>query len=306
MSAAHRPSAANSLLMPAAFERRQWLRTAATTAAGMAAWLSSPPAAAQALGDLFDGQGDPDTNPRWRMVHHTHFGARPVASAPLGSLSLQVPARATDPAFVPVVVRSAGNQGPVRRLTLVVDENPSPIAAVLEFPEGGALPEFETRMRVDAYSFVRVIAETGSGQLLSSTRFVKASGGCAAPGPTDAESLAHMGRMHFQADAPSAPGQPLRVTWRISHPNHSGLARDQLTLLPIAAHFVRQLRLYQGQRLLLQADLDFALSENPSLRFVFVPLGEGDLRAEVEDSQGRSFSGSTPLAALRANQGGAT
>ncbi|MDO5288039.1 MAG: quinoprotein dehydrogenase-associated SoxYZ-like carrier [Pseudomonadota bacterium] len=286
-----------------ALARRQWLRAA--TAVTGAAWLLSPGAHAQALNDLFDGQGDPDQSPRWRMLHDKHFGARPVNPAPLGSLSLQVPARAADPAFVPVVVRSTGVADAIRRLTLVVDENPSPVAAIIDFPEGGALPEFETRMRVDAYSFVRAVAETRSGQLLASARYVKASGGCAAPGPTDAESLAHMGRMHFQADGPATPGQPLRVTWRISHPNHSGLARDQLTLHHIPAHFVRQLRLYQGQRLLLLADLDFALSENPSLRFAFVPQGTDDVRAEVEDSQGQRFSGGTPLAALLQGQGGA-
>ena len=58
---------------------------------------------------------------------------------------------------------------------------------------------------------------------------------------------------------------------------------------------MRFIRLWQGERLLLDADVDFALSENPTLRFRFVPRGNAPLRAEVVDSRERRFAGSTAL-----------
>ena len=43
----------------------------------------------------------------------------------------------------------------------------------------------------------------------------------------------------------------------------------------------------------------FALSENPTLRFRFVPRGTGALRAEAVDTFDRRFSGSIALKDLR-------
>jgi len=39
------------------------------------------------------------------------------------------------------------------------------------------------------------------------------------------------------------------------------------------------------------ADLDFSISENPTLRFNFVPHGQGQLKTEVEDSKDGHWEG---------------
>jgi sulfur-oxidizing protein SoxY len=44
------------------------------------------------------------------------------------------------------------------------------------------------------------------------------------------------------------------------------------------------------------ADLDFAISENPNLRFHFVPKGEGVLKAVVVDTQDLRFESALTLA----------
>ena len=51
-------------------------------------------------------------------------------------------------------------------------------------------------------------------------------------------------------------------------------------------------RVSYGKTRLFDADLDFSLSENPTLRFWFTPHGPGELHAEVEDSKGAHFVGS--------------
>lgn len=254
---------------------------------------------------------DPEASPRWQMVRRSLFADRPIDSAPTASIVLTAPRRADDPAFVPMALRStltpgtSGTTQSVQRLTLVIDNNPSPVAAVIDLPPDGALPDIETRTRVDEYTFVRAIAETRDGRLLMATRFVKASGGCSAPpGGDEAAVQAAMGRMLWRADpaevsASLASGTPLTVQWMVHHPNHSGLAMDQATRQFTPAQFVRSVRLWQGERLLLSAEVDFALSENPTLRFRFVPSGTGDLRAEAVDTFDRRFSGSIALKDLR-------
>jgi sulfur-oxidizing protein SoxY len=250
----------------------------------------------------------PETSPRWQAVRASLWGERPIELAAADRLALSAPARAPDPAFVPVAMRSAIGiasaglgRDALRRLTLVIDQNPSPIAAMFDLPPDGALPDLETRVRVDEYSFVRVIGETADGRLWMALRFVKAAGGCSAPaGGDEAQQAAAMGRMLFRITpatavtpaGPGAAGEPATLDWTVQHPNHSGMAMNQLTRQYTPAHYVRSARLWQGERLLLAADLDFALSENPSLRLHFVPRGTEPLRAEVVDTRERRFSGS--------------
>lgn len=264
--------------------RRHALVSLAGSAAG-AAWplLVAPTARAQ------PSAAAPAEGERWARIHASVFESRAIATAEPAQLQIVAPARAVDAAFVPVTVRTGAQA--VKRLTLVVDENPSPIAAVFDFGTRAAPgSEIETRLRVDAYSWVRAVAELPDGRLVMAARYVKASGGCSAPAGADqAAAMASLGRMQLRVEAPRT-GRPTLATWQISHPNHSGLAMDQSTRLYTPAHFVRKLELrYAGEPVLL-ADLDFALSENPSLRLRFVPGGPGELRADAEDTQGRRFS----------------
>lgn len=261
----------------------------------------------RARAQLPDGD-NPDASPRWQQVRPVLFGTRPVHVATADQLVLGAPRRAEDPAFVPMTLRSPlapGTAQSVQRLTLLIDNNPSPIAAVIELPDDGALPDIETRTRVDEYTFVRAIAETRDGRLLMATRFVKASGGCSAPaGGDEAAVQAAMGRMLWRAEAQEVAnslrqGTPLTVQWMVHHPNHSGMAMNQATRQFTPAHFVRMVRLWQGERLLLSAEVDFALSENPTLRFRFIPRGTGDLRAEAIDTHDRRHSGSIALKDLQ-------
>jgi len=55
---------------------------------------------------------------------------------------------------------------------------------------------------------------------------------------------------------------------------------------------------YRGKPVL-SADLDFSISENPNLRFYFLPQGEGgELKAEVVDSHDLQFD-----SAIKVNAG---
>jgi sulfur-oxidizing protein SoxY len=247
---------------------------------------------------------DPAASTVWKKVRASLFESRPIEAARDQLLTLEVPARAVDAAVVPVAVRTrlpAGSTLYVRKVYLVIDANPSPVGAIFSFTPEAGRADIETRVRVDAYSVVRAIAETSDGRLHMATGFVKASGGCSAPAGADAAAaLASMGQMRFRVDGNTKADAPVQAQLAISHPNHSGLAMDQNTRLFTPAHFVRKVDVSYGGKPVMSADIDFSISENPNFRFYFLPQGgAGELRATVVDTQDKRFTAALALGDAR-------
>jgi sulfur-oxidizing protein SoxY len=243
---------------------------------------------------------NPDGSPVWLKVRASLFQQRPITKVGDDTLVLEAPTRAEDAAVVPIAIKSrlpqtAANH--IDKLYLVIDNNPSPISAIFNFTPQSGRADIETRVRVDDYTFVRAIAETNDGRLLMATRFVKASGGCSAPpGKDPAAALASLGKMKFRVDGDVSPRQPVLAQLMISHPNDSGMVMDQLTRQYTPPHFVRTVTITYGGKTVMTADLDFSISENPNLRFYFLPdkLG-GELAADVTDSENMEFKSSIPV-----------
>lgn len=245
-----------------------------------------------------DDSASPDTE-IWRKVRADLFGKRAIEDdGPAGRIRIDIPQRAADAAVVPLAIRAGALPGEAKttKLYLVIDRNPSPIAAIFEFGEGSAGAYVETRVRIEEYTWVRVIAERADGALISTQRFVKAAGGCSAPaGKTLAERIAGMGQIKWRIDT-AADAAPTIVQLMVRHPNNSGLAMDQLTRLYDPPHYVRSVRVTRQEELVFSADVDFSISENPAFRFGVKPDGGGELRAVVTDSNELTFeSGSASL-----------
>lgn len=272
--------------------RRLLLAVAAAAAAGRAVAAPS------------SREDQPDASPQWQKIRASLFPQREIGAASPDQLVLEAPVRAEDAAVVPIAIRSrlpAEGGSRVDKLTLVIDNNPSPIAAVFTLAPGSARADIETRVRIDEYTHVRAIAQLADGRLLMATRWVKASGGCSAPpGKDPAAAQASLGRMRLKVEGEPRPGQPVLAQLMVSHPNSSGLAMDQLTRHYIPAHFVRRIDITHGGRPVLSADLDISISENPNLRFWFVPQGAGELKAEVVDNHDLQFRSSLQLQPARA------
>jgi sulfur-oxidizing protein SoxY len=149
-------------------------------------------------------------------------------------------------------------------------------------------------VRVDAYSNIRVIAELDDGSLVQSARFVKASGGCSAPAAKDAEAaVANAGKMKLRTFADAAPEAQLLVR----HPNHSGFQMDQVSLLPIPPWFIDVIEVRQGDALVMKVTGGISLSEDPAIRFRYVPNGAAAFEVRVEDTEGGVFEAAFPVAA---------
>ena len=237
----------------------------------------------------------------WQKLKRSLFENRPVASDARGIVELVTPIRAEDAAVVPVAIRTRLTQRPeryVRRIYLIVDKNPSPLAAMFELTPESGRADLETRIRIEEYTHVRAVAELSDGTLFADTRFVKASGGCSAPAGKDpAAAAARVGRMRLAVDGNVSYNQPALAQLMISHPNDSGLVMDQLTRHYTPAYFVRSIRVTYAGRRILTAEVDFSISENPNFRFYFVPVGDGELKAEAVDTKELRFE--TTLAVRR-------
>lgn len=262
----------------------------------MRMWLAFPLALCCAAAVAQENGADTEI---WSKVRASLFGTRQILEDE-SQVKLRLPARAADAGAVPLAVEAAAGPGAAKRLYVIIEKNPSPIAAIVEFGEASGGAMLETRVRVEEYTWVRAIVEKEDGSLAMSKRFIKAAGGCSAPaGKSLAERLKGMGEMKWRVEEMSTPAGTSTVQLLVRHPNNSGLAMDQLTRLYDPPHYVRSLRVTLDGKLVLNADVDFSLSENPSLRFLVAGQEPGTLRADIVDSRDLEFEGQVSFPPVR-------
>jgi sulfur-oxidizing protein SoxY len=211
-------------------------------------------------------------------------------------IAIEMPYRAEDAAIVPVTLRTKLSSDDVRRvlaITLVIDQNPAPMAAKVELGPDARVSEISTRVRVNSYTNVHAVAELSDGKLYMIKTFVKASGGCSAPAAKNAEEaknrLGQMKYREFAKDDQSPTNGTREAQIMIGHPNNSGLQMDQVTQLYIPAFFVNELHLWQDNSLVLAMEGGISISEDPNIRFTYVSNGAKQFRAEAKDTQGHLF-----------------
>jgi sulfur-oxidizing protein SoxY len=220
-----------------------------------------------------------------------------------GIIALEMPVRADDAAVVPVTLWATLpplDSRRVKSITLVIDQNPAPMAARFVLGADAAVSEISTRVRVNNYTDVHAVAELSDGKLYMVKTYVKASGGCAAPAAKNAdESKARIGLLRFRqflrstearrSDGPASRTREAQVM--IGHPNNSGLQMDQVTQLYIPAFFVDSIRITQDDSLVLAMEGGISISEDPSIRFTYVSNGARQIRVEAGDTEGHKFQG---------------
>jgi len=247
------------------------------------------------------GQSEAERAERWSDLRHAIFGDRVVEDAG-DRVAIDAPARAEDAAIVPVAIRVTDTLAPdIRGIYLVIDDNPSPLAAHFLFGPLADTREIATRVRIDDYTYLHAVAETADGRLYATARFIKASGGCSAPASKDqALALERLGKMKFTFREHPEPDLSIDAKLLISHPNNSGLQRDQITQYFIPADFMQTLEVtYNGQSVF-RLESDIAISEDPSFDFHFrYPRSgsSGEIKVEILDSNQRHFGQSWPVPA---------
>jgi sulfur-oxidizing protein SoxY len=237
----------------------------------------------------------PDTYDPWPGLVQDIFNNRPMDDGD-GIIAIEMPYRAEDAAIVPVTLRvklPPVDHRRVMAITLVIDQNPAPMAARFELGQDSLVSEISTRVRVNNYTDVHAVAELSDGKLYVTKTYVKASGGCSAPASKNAEEAkARLGQIRFRqfakpTDGPQSGAREAQIM--IGHPNNSGLQMDQVTRLYVPAFFIDQLRIWQDDTLVLSMQGGISISEDPNLRFSYVPNGAKRIRVEAKDTENHVF-----------------
>ena len=254
-------------------------------------------AAGGAGSDRDCGQDQPSEE-TWNSIKGDIFKDRPILDGS-GLVILDAPRRAEDAAIVPIGMRvnfAADDKRTLQSLTLVIDENPAPVAGTFTIGPHSGVTSISTRVRVNTYSYVRAIAELSDGKLYGVKAYVKASGGCSAPAASNTDATKSMlGQMKFRTFPASEARTLPEAQIMLRHPQNSGLQMDQLTRLYVPPFFIENLKIWQGDDLVVAMDGGIAISEDPNIRFNYKPNGAASFRAEAVDTSKNLFKDEWPV-----------
>jgi len=228
----------------------------------------------------------------WPDLQEALFPGQAMADG-AAFITMTAPERAYDAAVVPITVDFdlAKMQGiAVKTMTLVVDKNPAPVAAVFHYAEDTANPSIGTRIRVNEYTNIHAVVEAADGRVFLATIFVKAAGGCSAPATKSvADAQGHLGDLKLKVPKEAAADAPSKIELLIRHPNFTGMQMDQVTRNYVPADFVQTVNITHDGKPVLTIEGNISLSENPAFDFWLKPKTAGVLRVNAEDSNGRKF-----------------
>ena len=237
----------------------------------------------------------------WDEIRAGVFAGRTINPAG-DAVVLTAPNRPLDQRAVPIEVEARFADGrSVRAVTIIADQNPTPVAA--RFDIGGTREHLKlsTLLRLNAATDVRAIVEASDGQLYMADRFVKVAGGqaaCSAPPSGSPEEIAAtMGKMTLEPLGKREAVTQIepRARLKIMHPNHTGMVLDQLTLLYVPLRIVTDMEVRQGDERVFAVQGSIAMAQNPVIEFDYRANGAETLHIEARDSAGAAWSRAFPI-----------
>ena len=239
----------------------------------------------------------------WDGLKGDVFGATPILDG-TGIVTLKAPRRPEDQRKVPIAVEAALTDGrTIRSLTVIVDENPSPVAA--RFRIGGERRQVSiaAKFRLNSETDVRAVVEANDGALYMVEQHVRFAGGqasCSAPPQGDpreiAETMGQMTLTHPEQQTKAAASQIRpRARLDVRHPNHTGMVLDQLTLLYIPLKIVERIEVRQGEDTVLDMEGSMTVSQDPSIDFDYEVNGAEEMKVRLQDSDGGVWQSTFPL-----------
>ncbi|HPG04287.1 MAG TPA: quinoprotein dehydrogenase-associated SoxYZ-like carrier, partial [Rhodoblastus sp.] len=182
--------------------------------------------------------------------------------------------------------------------TLVIDQNPAPLAASFVIGPQSGLTTLSTRVRINNYTDVHLVAERLDGSLYDVRRWVLAADGCSAISAKNRDEIAaRMGTMEFSdilaGDVASAHRREAQI--RLRHPNYSGMQMDHNTGNYIPARYIDRFVVKQGDDLIFEMTGGISMSEDPTFRFTYQPNGAKMLSVEARDSDGTTWKAQYPV-----------
>lgn len=266
------------------------------TAAALRALASALLAAA-----TFAAAGAASASESWPSIRAEVYAGRTIADGH-GVVTIAAPYRPSDVRSVPISADVHFADGrTVRSVSFIVDENPSPVAAV--FRIGGERPHvaLTTNIRLNQGSDVRVVVEASDGALYMAEQQVKFAGGqasCSAPPIGDpAEIAASMGRMDFAAVGAKATASHSLQRARLvfSHPNHTGMVMDPVTLYYVPLLMVSSIEARQGDEVVFEMTGSITLAQNPVVEFDYLTNGTEEMTVTAKDTGRGAWTHNFPI-----------
>lgn len=238
-------------------------------------------------------------NEIWEDIQSELYGERTTLNGD-SFIAIDAPYRTPDDARAQIAAQIAAPAGAsVQKVTVVLDENPMPVSAVFDLNQPQSSFYFDITMRVNGPTPMHVIAEMTDGRLFVSETFVKTSGtgACAAPPGTDAaEALATLGNMQIDVAGPLIASlgdnavagllnRQNKVDVDISHPSHSGMQMDQISMLFIPFRYVEKVGIDLDGTGFVEMTGSISLSENPRVGLA-VPQSTQRLDVTMTDTDG--------------------
>ncbi len=239
--------------------------------------------------------------PAWDGIKAEIYGSRALLDGS-SVIELTAPYRPDDVMAVPLAadVRLPKGQS-IKSVSFVVDENPSPVAAVFQIGGAREHAALTTYIRLNQQSDVRVVVESATGELYMVEQLVKFAGGqasCSAPPQGSPEEIAaNMGKMTLALQGPRAvaSNSVQRAEFELNHPNHTGMVLDQMTLFYIPLLMVEHIEVKQGDDVVLTMAGSITLKQNPKFAFDYKTNGATDMTVTARDTSGAVFTRSFPI-----------
>ena len=223
---------------------------------------------------------DPLGSPMWE--HHAVglFGKDPVSFDP--RVIVRIPQIAENQRVFPVTI-DARALPQVRRIVLLIDLNPIPIA--IDYAPTGAEPFVATRIKLDQRTPVRAAVQTEDGTWHIGGSWIDAAGGgCSAPPVSRVKGdwADHLGEVRAGQWSEKAGETRLRMTSR--HPMDTGLVEN------IPAYNIERLTIRDAAgKPLGNMQIFGSVAEDPA--FTVVVKATGTISFEARDSAGLQFPG---------------
>jgi sulfur-oxidizing protein SoxY len=239
--------------------------------------------------------GPPDD--AWPALKRDLFENREI-SENSAFVALDAPFKAEDAALVPVTMavrQPLGDSRRVTRMSLVINENPVPLAGTFTLGENGGVVQISTRVRVNANTWVHLVAELSDGSLTETRRYVYAAGGCSAPTSKMVDGPASsIGQLKYNL-LPNIVRNRREAVVMIRHPNFTGMQMDERTNDYTPARYIDRFAVYQGDELVFSVDGGISISEDPNFRFAFAVDSTRTIRVEAGDITGARFNSAWPV-----------
>jgi len=233
----------------------------------------------------------------WPVLKETFFAGKTIT--PTDFIKLEGPVRAESGAQVPITLtidKPLDAADAIRKIYLIVDANPIPLAATYQFTPLNGKAQLSTRIRMETDSFIHAIGETADGKLFMTALPIRAAGGCG--GPVDGDEMAiraAAGKIKVNVDKPVKFGEANPATLMIKHPMFTGLQRDLVSGGYRPAFYMQKLDLSYNGKPVMHIDFGVGTSEDPYVRFFYQPEGPGTLDVKAIDNEGKEFEQHTEV-----------